>query len=342
MRFADPRYLWLLLLLPVLAAATWLLFHRRVRALQRFAGGAGFITRFTNEVSVHRRAAKMILFAFFLIAAVLTAARPQWGSLMEEVRREGSDIVVVIDTSLSMAAEDVPPSRLDLARHAVDELLRQLEGDRVALVSFAGRASLSCPLTLDLAAVRLFLDTTDVQSVPVGGTALTEALTVALSAFGEEGSADDRSRAVVLLTDGEDHEGGLEAVLAEYQRGNVPIYAIGVGTTRGAPIPVLDETGLPTGYKKDRDGKVVTTRLDDTVLERLALDTGGRYHRATAGRREMEEVARLLSGLDSTEFGSTLRARFEERFQLPLLFAICALLAETVIGDRRRRKEAAR
>jgi Ca-activated chloride channel family protein len=295
-----------------------------------------------TDVSVHRRAAKMMLVGIGLLTVILTTARPQWGTRMEEITRRGSDVVVVIDTSLSMAAEDVSPDRLGLARHAVDSLLRRIEGNRVALVTFAGRATTNCPLTLDLAAIRLFLDTTDVQSVPVAGTSLTEALETALGAFHATEPLETRSRAVVLLTDGEDHEGGVEEIAASYKSAGVPIFAIGVGTTRGAPIPVTDSAGFESGYKKDREGKVVTTRLDETVLQQLALATGGRYYRATAAQDEIDEVAEALGSLDSRELGATLRARFEERFQIPLSLAFFALLADALLGDRRREREARR
>ena len=342
MRFADPQFLWFLLLLPLLALAGWWSVSHRRRALRRFAGGRQFVERFTTEVSVHRRAAKMMLVGLALLTVILTAARPQWGTRMEEITRRGSDVVVVIDTSLSMAAEDVAPNRLGLARHAVDSLLRRIEGNRVALVTFAGRATTNCPLTLDLAAVRLFLDTTDVQSVSVAGTSLTEALEVALAAFGAEEPLGTRSRAVVLLTDGEDHEGQVEEIADTFKRAGVPIFAIGVGTARGAPIPLTDAAGFESGYKKDRAGKVVTTRLDETVLQQLALTTGGRYYRATAAQDEIDEVAKALGSLDSRELGATLRARFEERFQIPLLLAIFALLADALLGDRRRERQARR
>lgn len=337
MRFVHPEYLWLLLGLPVMALLAWWTIRRRRRALQSFAGGPAFLTRFNDTVSVHRRAAKILLVYLALACGIVAAARPQWGTRLEQVTRGGSDLVAVLDTSLSMSAEDVAPSRLGMARHTIDRLIRKLEGDRVALVTFAGRATLACPLTLDHAAVRLFLDATDAESVPVAGTSLADALQAAIRAFGErEPSAGARSRAIVLFTDGEDHEGGMDEILADLKTAGVAVYAVGVGTTRGAPIPLRDASGAAVGYKTAQDGKVVTTRLDETVLEQLALATGGRYYRATASLIEVDEIVQALSALDTQEFGAVLRARREERYQIPLALGFLALLAETMFGDRRR------
>ena len=339
MRFANPEVLWLILALPALGLATLWFIGRRRRALQRFAGGAEYVDRFDVQVNIHLRAAKLLLLYFALLAAIVAAARPQWGTRLEPVTRRGVDVVVVLDHSLSMAAEDLAPDRLSHARHAIDSLLQRLAGDRVALVTFAGQATLMCPLTLDHAAVRLFLDTVDVESVQVPGTALAEALTLAINTFGDERpDGGERSRALVLLTDGEDHEGGVDEVIHDLEDAGVAVYAVGCGTTRGAPIPVSDDSGMHTGYKKDREGRVVTTRLDEGILELLALDSGGRYYRATASEVEMEEIARGLKGMDTQELGAVLRARYEERFQIPLILSVLALLAETLIGDSRRRR----
>jgi Ca-activated chloride channel family protein len=338
MRFAGPELLWLLLLLPLLGFAGWWAVLRRRRALRRFAGGAHLVARFTGEVSLHRRAAKQLLLFLALASTIVAAARPQWGTRLEPITRRGVDVVVVLDTSLSMAAEDAAPNRLDLAKHQVDLLLERLAGNRVALVTFAGEPTLLCPLTLDHAAVRLFLDTVEAESVQVPGTAMAEAIRTGMAAYGDDDpAAGPRTRALVLFSDGEDHEGELDSLPRELKQAGVELYAVGCGSTRGAPIPLRDEAGASTGYKKDREGKVVTTRLEEGVLETLALDSGGRYYRSTSGAQEVEDIAQAISALGSREFGSVLRARYEDRFQIPLALALLALVAESLIGDRRRR-----
>jgi Ca-activated chloride channel family protein len=345
-RFVHPELLWAILALPLLGAVAWGSTARRRRKLQRFAGGAEFLDRFSGEVCPHRRAAKHLLLYLALLLLIVSAARPQWGTRLEPVTRKGVDVVVVLDKSLSMAAEDMAPNRLGYSKHAIDSLLKRLAGDRVSLVTFAGQPTLACPLTLDHAAVRLFLDAVEVESAQVPGTALAEALRMGIRSLESvDAAAQERGRALVLFSDGEDHEGGLDVIAGELGREGVALYAVGVGTTRGAPIPIRDRGGALTGYKKDREKRVVTTRLDESIMELLALDTGGRYYRATATEVEVDEIAQSLTAMDAHEFGAVLRARYEERYQVPLLLALCALAAETLLGDRRRKRrslEAAR
>ena len=336
MRFAELELLWLFLLLPVLAAFAWLGALGRRKALERFAGGPPHRNRFTVEVSPHRRAAKVLLLLLAFAAGVVTAARPQWGIRLEPVTRRGVDIALAIDTSQSMAAQDVPPDRLGQARHAASSLLGRLGGDRVALVSFAGQAALDCPLTPDPEAVKLFLDVLDVEAVAVPGTALGEAMRVAGDALRRASTGqEERGQVVVLFSDGEDHEGGMEAAIRALKQAKAAVYAVGCGTTRGGPIPLKGAPGAVSGYKKDREGRVVTTRLDESVLQRLALDTGGRDFRATPAEVEVDEIAKSIAAMEAKETGTVLRTRFEERYQIPLAVALAALLAEAFLTDRR-------
>ena len=339
MRFAEPAILWALLAVPLLAALALGAAVRRRRALAAFAGGESHLARFRGEVSRDRRAAKLITLLIAATSGIVAAARPQWGVRVEPIESRGVDLVVLLDTSLSMAAEDVAPSRLAYARHAVDALLRKIPGNRVALVTFAGRPNLVCPRTPDHAAVRLLLDAIEPEATFGAGTALADGLRMARRALVDErGEATGRGRAVVLFTDGEDHEGGIEEAAAELHRDGIATFVVGCGSPRGAPIPV-DEDGRRGGYKKDREGRVVTSRLEEQVLEPLVLATGGRYFRGTATEVEIDEIATALQRLDSAEFGATLRSRYEERFQIPLLLALAALVAETLVGDRRRTPE---
>ncbi|MCP3902296.1 MAG: VWA domain-containing protein [Planctomycetes bacterium] len=342
MRFVHPELLWLLLALPVLALAGWWLASRQRRALERFAGGEEGLRRFTAEISTHRRTAKLLLLCLGLGCIVLAAARPQWGTRLETIAREGLDVVIVLDTSLSMAAEDIAPSRLGQATHGVDRLLEALEGNRLSLITFAGAPTVVSPLTLDHAALRLFLETVRAEAMQVPGTALADALRLGARTFGVESDRDDeRGRALVLFSDGEDHEGEIEDAIPVLQDAGVRVYAVGCGTSRGAPIPLEDETGTASGYKKDREDKVVTTRLDETTLERLALETGGRYYRATPSDVEIGEIVKALTSMDARQFGSVLRTRYEERFQIPLIVGLALLLAETLLGDRKKPSPAA-
>jgi Ca-activated chloride channel family protein len=337
-RFASPGLLWLLLLVPVLGAGMFLAARRRRRLLERFAAGAGHASRFLGEVSPHVRIAKALLLLLAVAAGVLAAARPQWGTRLETVNRKGLDVVLAVDTSQSMAARDVAPDRLGQARHAAASLVDRLGGDRVALVTFAGQASLACPLTLDQEAVKILLDALDVEIVPVAGTALADALRVGTQAFGPAppGGAM-RGRALVLFTDGEDHEGGVEEMAKSLKTSGIALYAVGCGTQRGAPIPVSSGEGA-SEYKKDAENRIVTTRLDESLLEKLALETGGNYFRATPAEMEVEEIAKSVSGMEASEAGTVLKTLYEERYQVPLAVALAALVGEMLIADRKRRR----
>jgi len=342
MRFLHPELLIWLLSIPLLGLIAWYAAIRRRRALKRFSGGAAWVSRFDDQVSLHRRLAKGLLWLIAMVAVIVAFARPQWGIHTEEVQQSGVDVVVVLDTSLSMAAEDLSPSRLEVGLNGIREMLDDLGGDRVALVTFAGQPALACPLTVDHGAVRLFLDVVEPEVMQIPGTALADALRLGVSALvssEEDPLAADRSRALVLITDGEDHEGELDSIVPLLKEQGVIVHAIGVGTTRGAPIPLFAEDGTQSGFKKDREGRIVTTRLEESTLQSLALETGGHYYVATSAAREIGELTKSLGEMAASEFGAALRTRYRERFQWPLGFAIVALTIQMLIGDRRRSRQ---
>ncbi len=334
MRFAEPAILWALFAVPLLALLFAYTGLRRRRALGAFAGSEAHVVRFRGEVSTNRRAAKSIAVLVAVAAAIVAAARPQWGQGTETITRKGIDLALVLDTSKSMAAADVAPSRLARGVRAASSLLDRLEGDRIALVTFAGKSAVSCPLTLDHEAVRLFLDAVDVEAVSVPGTALAAAIEAGVRALGPsttEGT-EAKGRALIVISDGEDHEGGVEGAILAAKRAGIVVYGIGCGTDQGAPIP----QGESGAYKKDAQGKLVTTRLDERPLRSLAVETGGKYYRATGAEGEVEEIAKALEAMDASGSKTVLRTRWVERFQIPLAIALFALILETLISDRRR------
>lgn len=339
MRFARPELLVLLVVaLPAIAAWGWWTAARRRRALAGFAGGEAWAERFRGSVNPNLRTIRFLLVLVAAAAGIVASARPQWGTRLEPVTSRGVDVVFILDVSTSMAATDVAPDRLGRATHGASSLLAKLGGDRVALVTFAGRAVVACPLTPDLGAVDLFLDAVDVESVPVGGTALSEALAVAAEAFGTPATPapENRDRVVVLWSDGEDHEGAIESGIAAIREAGAAVHTLGVGTRRGGPIPLRETESSSSGYKKDANGNVVTTRLEEETLERIATATGGRYFRATPGETEIEAISDDIGELEGREAGTILRTRYEERYQVPLAIALVAMLAASAVGERRR------
>ncbi|MGB5514802.1 MAG: VWA domain-containing protein, partial [Thermoanaerobaculia bacterium] len=255
----------------------------------------------------------------------------------EEVTREGVDIVVALDVSDSMLVEDAESagrlSRLERAKREIADLLDLLQGDRIGLVAFAGTAFLECPLTLDYGAAAIFLDTLDTDLIPVKGTDLAEAIRVSLRAFEGAGST---SQAVVLITDGEDHSGQALRAAQEAKVAGVRVFTIGIGRDEGAPIPAPGG-----GFRKNRRGEIVLSRLDETTLQKIALETGGRYVRSVTGDVDLEQIYSqgIKAVLEDQELGSKRRQRWEERYQWLVAIALFCLTLEPLIAPRRRRGE---
>ncbi|MDX1502164.1 MAG: VWA domain-containing protein [Thermoanaerobaculia bacterium] len=338
LKVGSPESLWLLWLVPALALFLLYVARAKRRLLARFAQPE-ILARLTAGISRPRQVLKAALILLAVLALVLSLAELKYGFTWEEVRRRGVDIVVALDVSDSMLVEDVEAggrlSRLERAKREIADLLRLLEGDRVGLVAFAGAAFLECPLTLDYGAAELFLDSLDTDLIPVKGTDLGEALRVSLEAF--EG-ASHPSRAIILITDGEDHGGRALKLAAEAKTAGVRVFTIGIGRDEGAPIPASGG-----GFRRDRRGEIVMSRLDETTLQRVALETGGSYVRSVTGDVDLEKIYAqgIKATLEDQELGSRRRQRWEDRFQYVLGLALAALMLETLIPERRRRREVA-
>lgn len=332
-RFGVEGLLYLYLLLPALVALEWWAASRRQRALDRF-GERGRIDRLTAAVSRRGRMIRTALMLAGVVLLVTALARPQFGDRVDTVRREGQDLVVALDLSASMMAEDVAPNRLAAAKLAVSRLIERLDGDRIGLIAFAGEAFVQSPLTTDYAAAALFLNAMEPDLVPVPGTDLGEAIDVALDGFRETG---ERDRLLVVITDGEDHEGAIDAAVERAVDAGVRVYAVGMGSTEGVPIPSFDESGAPSGFMRDEAGTVVTTRLDEATLQVMADRTGGTYyHAAAGGAAAFDSLVDELTGGEGEEIESREITRYEEQYQIFLGLALLLLLGEGLLPERRR------
>lgn len=332
MQWRASAALFALVLLPLLAAFFVWAFRRRERDLARFIETA--LQPEVVDSDPRRRRLRAFLVSAAVACLVLAIAGPMWGFHWQEVRSEGIDLVVAIDTSKSMLASDVTPNRLARAKLAVHDLANELRGDRVALVPFAGTAFLQSPLTLDRAAFRESLDAIDIGIIPRGGTNLSAALEASLAAFeGRQGS----HQAVVLITDGEALEGtAADAVKLAAERG-VRVFTVGIGTAEGELIPM--ENG---GYLKDRKGQVVKSRLDEQGLQKIAIDTGGVYLHAGGTDFGLAELYREhIATMEKRELESRMEKRYEHRFQIPLLAALILLVAEALLAEQRRKSATA-
>jgi Ca-activated chloride channel family protein len=321
-------------LVPFLAAFLWLALRWKRNALVRF-GDYELVKRLTRTSSPKGQAVKSVLMVLAVAAFVTALARPQFGTRIETIRREGQDIIVALDLSNSMLAEDIAPNRLDRAKLAVAQLIERLDGDRIGLVAFAGEAFVQSPLTSDYGAAMLFLNAMEPGIIPLQGTNLGAALVVALDAYDEEAQ---QHSVLIVITDGEDHEGEIESAVSRAVDSGIEIHAVGIGSREGVPIPEFDESGRRSGFKRDADGSVVTTRLDEATLQRIAQQTGGSYIRATGSGRALNALADEIVALDGREFEAQQVTQFEEQYQIFLGLAILLLFTEFFVPDRKRVK----
>lgn len=335
MRFATPEAFWLLLSLPLLAGFFLYAYRKKRNTLLRFAQ-VEMLKRMTENYSQRRQMFKAFLIMLVAGFSVLALARPQFGTKMELMKRRGLDVVIAVDVSLSMFAEDIKPNRMARSKQEIGKFVDRLAGDRVALVAYAGESFLQCPLTSDYGAFKIFLDVLGPDLIATPGTDLGGALETALKAFDPK---ERKYRVVVLLTDGEDHFGRGEKAAEEAAKMGAAVYTVGIGSSEGVPIPLKAADGS-VSYKKDRRGNVVTTRLDEVILQKIALATGGKYYHAEPGRFELEEVLKEINKMEKRELESERFSHYEERFQIPLGIALLLLIAEMLISDRRTRKKA--
>jgi Ca-activated chloride channel homolog len=337
MRLAYPIYLHVLWAIPLLLLFFLWVGKRRQRQLARF-GEAHLVARLSQSVSRPRQRLKRALLLLAVGLLALALARPQIETHAVPVKAEGIDLVFALDVSLSMLAEDIKPNRLTRAKHEIADLMSKLRGDRVGLVVFSGASFVQCPLTFDYNAAKLFLDAVDTTSISVPGTALESAIRTAMQAF--EHSQPETSKVILLLTDGEGHEGDPLAAAEAAARQGMTIYTIGIGSAKGEPIPIRNDQGEFEGYKKDRAGNVVMTRLDQLTLEKLAVMTDGQFYRASSGGIELEKIYAEIARMEKTLQDTRLVTHYAEQYQYFVGFALALLLIETFLSERKAVKKA--
>ncbi len=335
LQFAAPAALWLLALAPVLAWACWRAAKKKREATEAFTSVALakrlVLGNYRGGYSV--RAALLVAALALLVVAL---GRPRLGSKLERVERKGADILVAIDTSDSMLAQDALPSRLEAAKREVGGLITRLQGDRIGILTFSSEAFLYCPLTADYDAAAMFLGSIDAGITSGAGTALAEALHEGERAF-EAG--DGYEKAIILVSDGEDWgKGAREAAQALAAKG-VKIHAVGVGSDEGAPIPVLDESGNVTDNRRD-EGKIVVTRLDEEKLQEIAAAGGGKYYRGGASDLGVAAAYAQIASGETRRAGMHVFRTYAERFQWPLAGALLLIIMEFILRVLPRRRRA--
>lgn len=332
MRFAQVYYsfgFWIILAL--ILFFVWATKNRK-SALSKFAQ-AQLLDEIASQVSLRRQAIKFVLIVFVLIFGVLALMRPQWGFQWQEVKRRGLDILIAIDTSKSMLATDVKPNRLERSKLAVKDLIKKLKGDRIGLIAFSGTAFSQCPLTVDYDGFLLSLNDLSVNTIPRGGTSISSAIKEALKSY--EGG-QDKYKILVVITDGEDHEGEILKLTEEAKKQNIKIFCIGIGTAEGELIQITDEAGKKT-FLKDREGNVIKSRLNEQILQKIALTTGGMYVRSSGAEFGLDLIYEdRLSKMEKREIKAQMNKLYHERFQIPLVIALLLLVMEPFISDKKR------
>ncbi|MFH0921871.1 MAG: VWA domain-containing protein [Fibrobacterota bacterium] len=335
MEYRSPEWLFALLLLPVLVLFFWAAARSRKRALARF-GEPALMARLSSAAPGSRARLKGLLLLGAFLCIVVALGRPLFGAKQEIMKRKGVDIVIALDVSNSMLAEDIKPDRIRRAKYEITRLLDRIKADRVGLVAFAGAAFVQCPVTTDYGAVRTFLDVLDPAAIPAQGTDITGAIEKSARCFNRN---ENKYKVLVLITDGEDNEGDVVAAAKKAREEGVVIFALGIGSKGGVPIP-LDKRSGSIVYKKDRDGNTVLTTLNEETLESVADATGGRYFHSTGGALELDRIYGEISRIEKKELKAEEFNRLQEQFMWPLALGLLLLAAEFFVPARRRKNRA--
>ncbi len=335
LRFENPQYLYWLLIIPVLVAIYVLIRLWNKRQFGRFANVKlrGYLVPMFSSA---RANTKFIIFNLIIALLIIGAANLQSGSKMEKVKREGIDLFLCVDISNSMHAEDIAPNRLERSKQAISKLISKLGGDRIGIIVFAGNAYVQLPITTDYSAAKMFLSTVDTDLIPTQGTEIGRAIELAIKSFGE----NEHNKAIVIISDGEDHENG-DAVKAaqEAAKHGIKIYTIGMGLDEGAPIPLYNKYGKKTGYKKDKDGNIIITKLDDNILRQIAEIGDGLYVRASNSNVGLDKIYEDINKTEKSEIESNVFTDYEDQFQWFVGAAILLLIIEILLSSGKKEWE---
>jgi len=335
MSFGAPEWLWGLLLVPLLIVLFVRAERRGHQRLQEFVS-ARLLPQLAGTVNRPRRMIRFALQLLGLSLALVSLAQPRWGYTFEDVKRKGLDLLIAVDTSRSMLSNDVQPNRLERVKLAMQDLINELQGDRVGLIAFAGRAFLQAPLTIDYDAVVEAINDLDTKTIPEGGTNISSAISLATQSFGKSATGN---RALIIFTDGEELSGDAVKTAKEAADAGVRIFTVGVGTPQGSLIPVTGDDGQ-TAFVKDSAGQVVKSKLDDKRLREIAQATGGFYVHLESGPRTMQQVqSEGLAKMQAAEMDVRLSRRPIERYEWPLSAALIALALSILIPERKRARE---
>ena len=326
--FAQSQYLLLLLLIPFFFILHALVIRLRKRRLRRF-GDETLVKQLMPSYTVSKAWVRLVLFSLAFFFFVIGLSRPQIGAKLKEHQTKGAEIMIVLDVSNSMLAEDYSPNRLDRAKLAISRLVDKLRDDRIGLIVFAGNSFVQLPITTDYVSAKMFLSSISTESVPVQGTAIGDAINTAMRSFSAQ---SEKSRAVIVITDGENHEDDPVTAAKQAAEMGARVFAIGVGSPEGKPIPMNGE------LLKDKDGEIVVTRLDEKVLQDVAAAGNGVYVRAGNNEFGLNPIIEDIRKMDDERYNSIVFEEYDEQFMYFPAIALFFFVVEMLVGDRRSAK----
>ena len=326
--FAYAQYLLLIFLIPVFFIVQAVLLRIRRSRIRKF-GDEKLVSQMMPSYSKSKVWVRLVLFSIGFFFFVIGLSRPQIGARLKEQEIKGAEIIIAIDVSNSMLAEDYSPNRLERAKLAVSRLVDKLRDDRIGLVIFAGTSFVQLPVTTDYVSAKMFLNSIDTGSIPIQGTALGDAITTCIRSFSAQ---SDKSRAIILITDGENHEDDPVAAAKQAAEMGIKVFTIGVGSPEGKPIPMNGE------LLKDKDGEIVVSRLDEAVLQEIAAEGNGAYVRAGNSEFGLNPIIDDLRKLEDEKYSSVVFEEYDEQFMYFLAIALVFFVLEMLVGDRRSKR----
>lgn len=335
-RLENPEYLYLLIIIPILVVLFIYTRYLRRKKLSQF-GDIRLIAQLNPDTSGYKPAVKFSLMLAVLILLIIGLANPQIGSKMIEIKREGIDVVIAMDVSNSMLSDDIKPDRLSRAKQLVSKLIDRLQNDRIGIVVFAGDAFKQLPLTTDYSAAKLILSTIDNSTIPLQGTAIGKAISLGIESFPED---DKKPRVMIIITDGENHEDDAIGMASEAAKKNIIIHTIGMGTIKGGPIPVYGNGGRKD-FMRDKDGSIIITKLDATMLQQVASAGNGTFIRSADSDPDLSSLLNKIAKLDKKEYGSKLYTDYDDKFQYIFALALMLIIIEFMLSERKNKYIAA-
>lgn len=329
-RFENGIFLWALILIPIFILVRIYILSWEKKAMKRFADKKLMSFLMPNK-STRKRRWRFILYTLALFFLIIGIANPQIGSKIEEIKREGLDIMVALDVSNSMKAEDIKPNRLEKAKRSIQQLVEQLKGDRIGLIVFAGKAYTQLPITTDYSAARLFLNLIDPDIVPIQGTNIASAIELGTESFDYKSGG---SKVMIIISDGENHEPKAIEAAEKARKKGVFIYTIGMGTPNGAPIPIF-KNGKQIGFRQDSEGNTIISSLNEEMLTELAMVGSGEYFRANNAGNATRLIMDEIQKMDKADYESKMYTDYEDRFQYFLAISLLFYILYFLTGERK-------